>query len=228
LATFSLSIDSRGDRTLQFLLAFAKGRMVCTVGIRHIFERSYLIRHTSSLGSVKGPRRSMIVTRQTKNGQHSKENEVSERHHHDRLGVSLRPLNLLVFCFFFALAVFLAVYGWVPSRRSLIREKGTVTSITKQSSKRYEAFVVTEKGTTISCSGGLAWHSWANTCPIKQLQDIEGDEVIVLHDGKRPYEITSDDGSVLAYREFREAQATTLFLALVSVACAFVGVLKRG
>jgi hypothetical protein len=170
----------------------------------------------------------MIVNRQTKNGQHSKENEVPEPHHHDRLGVSFRPVNLLVFIFFLALAAFLAVYGWVPPRRSLVREKGAVTSVTKQSNTRYEALIVTEKGRTISCSGGLAWHSWANTCPIKQLQDIEGDEVTVLHDGRKPYEIASDDGPVLAYREFREAQATTLFLALLSVACAFVGVLKRG
>ena len=169
-----------------------------------------------------------MVHKQAKNRQYSNEDDVPRVHHHDRLSVSFKPLHMLVFVFFLALAVFLVFYGWVPSRRSLVNEKGTVTSVTKQSNTRYEALVVTEKGTTISCTGGLAWHSWANTCPIRQLREMEGDEVTVLHDGKRPYEITSDDGSVLAYREFREAQATTLFLALLSVACAFVGVLKRG
>jgi hypothetical protein len=71
-------------------------------------------------------------------------------------------------------------------------------------------------------------HSWANTCPISKLMDIEEYGATVLHDGKRPYEIITDDGVVLSYRKFRESQLITVLFAVFSIACAFVSILKRG
>lgn len=168
------------------------------------------------------------MSKNREKARHIEEDHIVDVSHHDRLSISFKLLNLLAFMIFMVAAGLLVVYGWMPSRGSLTQEKGTVTSVTKQSNSRYEALIVTEKGAILSCTGGLAWHSWADTCPIKQLQNFEGDRVTVVHDGKRPYEIISEDGPVLAYRAFHESQLTMLFLALFSVACAFVAVLKRG
>jgi hypothetical protein len=148
--------------------------------------------------------------------------------HHDKLSISFSPVHIIAFLFFIGLAFFLIIYGWIPSKASLSQEKAIVEKVEKKANTRYEAIIKTNTGISLTCTGKLSLHTWANTCPISRLIEIEGSEVTVFHDGKKPYEIVSDDDVVLTYRKFRESQLITILFVVFSVACAFVSILKRG
>jgi hypothetical protein len=154
-------------------------------------------------------------------------NKDTKLDHHDKLSISFSPAHITAFLFFIGLAFFLVIYGWIPSKSSLHRENAKLVNVEKKGTSRYEAMFKTETGLSIACTGKISTRGWANTCPVNKLMNLQESQITVLHDGKRPYEIVSDDEIVLVYRRYRESQLITFFLAVFSLACAVVSILKR-
>jgi hypothetical protein len=125
---------------------------------------------------------------------------------------------------FVVIAIFLVTYTWLSARNGLQRDEATVTSIIPQSNTWYEVVIITSNGTRITCRARHGWPlAGPNRCPLEKFERLLGRSVSVLHNGKRPYEITYGKETVIDYSAHRKAQIIAIVLAgLMLVMAVFV------
>lgn len=115
---------------------------------------------------------------------------------------------------FIAISIFLVFYTWLPARDSLQREEAKITNIISLANTWYEVEITTSNGNRIACRTRHGWPLLGpNRCPLEKLQDLQGQNMTVAHDGKRPYEIMVDNKMVIDFNAHRKAQITALAFA---------------
>ncbi len=113
-----------------------------------------------------------------------------------------------------AIAVFLVIYTWLPSRDGLQREEAVVSAITPQRNTWFELVLTTNSGVRIACRTRRGWPLLGpSRCPLEAIEPLVGQSVSVLHDGKRPYEIQAGSQIVLDFSAHRKLQMFALVLA---------------
>jgi len=122
---------------------------------------------------------------------------------------------------FAAIAIFLVVYTWLPARNSLQREEAKVVNIIHQSNTWYEVEIITSNGSQITCKTRRGWPLFGpNRCPLEKFEHFLGKSITVMHDGKRPYEVTSGDEMIIDYSAHRKVQIIAIVLAVLMLAMA--------
>lgn len=121
-----------------------------------------------------------------------------------------------------AIAAFLVIYAWVPARHQLRNEEGRVAGIVVRPNTWYEVEIVTASGARLSCRTRRGWPLLGpSRCPLEPFEAIQGREVRVVHDGKRPYEVVAGDRTVLGYAAFRQGEKIAIAIAVMLLAVAF-------
>jgi hypothetical protein len=122
---------------------------------------------------------------------------------------------------FAAIAIFLVIYTWLPARNSLQREEAKVTNIISKSNTWHEVEIITSNGTRITCRTRRGWPlAGPNSCPLEKFEHLLGGSVTVMHDGKRPYEVTAGKEIVIDYSAHQKAQIIATVLAGLMLAMA--------
>lgn len=115
---------------------------------------------------------------------------------------------------FFVIAIFLVIYTWLPARDSLQRGEAKVTNIISQPNTWYEVEITTSNSARITCRARRGWPlAGPSRCPLEIFERLLGQDVSVMHDGKRPYEIKAGNETVIDYSAHRKAQIIAIALA---------------
>jgi len=122
---------------------------------------------------------------------------------------------------FSAIAIFLAIYTWLPARDDLQRAEAKVSNIVSQPNTWYEVEITTSTGIRISCRTRRGWPLVGpNRCPLEKFEHLQGQSLTVMHDGKRPYEVTAGKEMVVDFSAHRKAQMVALVLSVLMLAMA--------
>lgn len=124
---------------------------------------------------------------------------------------------------FIFIAIVLIVYSWVPFYSGLLREHAKIVNITKRPGTIYQVEFKTLSGMILTCKARRQWPpKIINTCPLEKFEKLIGQTIIVLHNGKHPFEIRStNDNIIVSYKTHRLRQ---LFLDIVALLMLFIGV----
>lgn len=132
-------------------------------------------------------------------------------------------LRLFTSLIFAAISIFLVIYTWLPARDSLQRSEAKIGNIVSLPNTWYEVEITTASGTRISCRSRRGWPlAGPSRCPIEKFERLLGQDVVVLHDGKQPFEITSGSDLVIDYAAHRKAQMIAILLAGLMLAMALM------
>lgn len=113
-----------------------------------------------------------------------------------------------------AIAVFLALYTWLPSRDGLQLDAAVVSAITPQRNTWFEVALTTSSGKRITCRARRGWPLLGSSrCPLAAYETLLGQSVSVLHDGRRAYEVRTGSQIVVDYWAHRKQQTIALVLA---------------
>ena len=124
---------------------------------------------------------------------------------------------------FVAIAIFLVLYTWLPARNSLQREEAKVINIIPQTNTWYKVEIITANGSQITCRTRRGWPLFGpSKCPLEKFEHFLDRNITVMHDGKRPYEVTSGKEMVIDYSAHRQAQTIAIVLAVLMLAMAFL------
>lgn len=131
--------------------------------------------------------------------------------------------RILASSVFTAIAIFLVIYTWLPPRQDLQNEDGKVTNIFARPNTWYEVEIITSSGTRVTCRTRRGWPVFgAGRCPLEKFENLLGQGVNVLHDGKHPYEVTDRGTRIIDYSAYRKAQMVTIALAVLMLAMAYM------
>lgn len=124
---------------------------------------------------------------------------------------------------FILIAIVLIIYSWVPFYDGLLSEKAKIISITKRPGTIYKVEFRTQSGIILTCKARRQWPpKIINACPLEKFEKLKGQPIIVLHNGKHPFEIRSLNGKIIvSYKTHRLRQ---LFLDIVALFMLFIGV----
>lgn len=128
---------------------------------------------------------------------------------------------------FFAIAIVLVVYGWVPARGSLQEDNAKIVRIVSHPGTRYNVEFVTTRGERLSCIENTL-RKWPpdsiNRCPVEKFKPFIGKTVHVLHDDKYVYDVHHQDQVILSYSVFRRFQ---IEMGLIGLLMAGIALLVR-
>jgi hypothetical protein len=123
---------------------------------------------------------------------------------------------------FVAIALFLAVYTWVPSRYDLQSSEGQIVGIYPQKNTWYEVEMITSGRVRLICRGRYGWPLIGpNSCPLEKFQVLQGQTITLLHDNMRPYEVTLNGKIILNYDTSKNTQRIGIMLAFLMLLMAF-------
>ena len=113
-----------------------------------------------------------------------------------------------------AIAVFLALYTWLPSRDGLQLDAAVVSAITPQRNTWFEVALTTSSGKRITCRTRRGWPLLGpSRCPLAAFETLLGQRVSVLHDDQRAFEVRAGSQIVVDYWAHRKQQTIALVLA---------------
>lgn len=122
---------------------------------------------------------------------------------------------------FAAIAIFLVIYTWLPARDGLQHSEAKVSNIISQPNTWYEVEITTSTGIRLGCRTRRGWPLFGpNRCPLEKFERLQGRNLAVMHDSKRPYEITAGSEMVIDYAAHRKAQIVALVVAVLMLAMA--------
>jgi len=132
---------------------------------------------------------------------------------------STRIFSSLIFA---AIALFLLIYTWVPSSGSLQREEARVTNIIPRPNTWYEVEIVTSSGARVSCRARRGWPVMGPArCPLDKFEQYRDQPLVVGHDGKRPFEVSAGNETVMSYAAHRQAQLIAAVISAGMLGLAF-------
>lgn len=134
-----------------------------------------------------------------------------------------RTSRLFTSLIFAAIAFFLVIYTWLPARDSLRREETKVTQIISQPNTWYEVEIITLSGARINCRTRRGWPLFGpSRCPLEKFENLLGQTVNIMHDGKHPYEVTTGNQMVIEYSAHRQTSLIAFVLAGLMLALALL------
>lgn len=123
---------------------------------------------------------------------------------------------------FAGIAVFLVINSWLPALDRLRQEEGQITSISPRKNTWYAVDIITSSGVRLSCRARRGWPlAGPSRCPLEKFEQHLGQSVSVIHNGKRPYQVSVGNQVLLDYSAHRRAQLVAVTLAglLLAMAC---------
>lgn len=121
-----------------------------------------------------------------------------------------RLVGSLVFA---AIAFFLVFITWLPARDGLHLTQATVRNIISLQNTWYEVQITTEEGSQMTCRTKRGWPLLGPTrCPLERLEQLIGQNVSIMHDGKTFFEMKAGNEVVIDYAAHRKAQLIAIAL----------------
>lgn len=115
---------------------------------------------------------------------------------------------------FAAIAIFLLFYTWLPARDGLQLGPAKVSNIISQPNTWYEVQITTANGSQITCRTRRGWPLFGpDRCPLERLEQLIGQNVLIMHDGKHLFEMKAGNELVIDYSAHRRAQIIAIALA---------------